>query len=274
MTDAAWVAFHQWALPRLGLHWRGFRRVRRQVEKRIAARIAELGLADAAAYRQRLEQDRAEWQALARLCTVSISRFFRDREVFERLGDAVLPELARAVGGRGAEELDCWSAGCASGEEPYTVAIQWSLELAARFPRLRLRVLGTDVDPVLLERARDACYKASSLRELPPGWQAQAFERRGALFCLRERFRRDVEFETSDLAAEVPGHMFDLILCRNLAFTYFGPELAQRVLERLATRLHPGGALVIGIHERLPQTVRAFEPWPGCRAAFRLRAAA
>ena len=60
MTDAAWVAFLQWALPRLGFHWPGFRRVRRQVEKRIAARIAGLGLAATAAYRQRLEQDRAE----------------------------------------------------------------------------------------------------------------------------------------------------------------------------------------------------------------------
>jgi chemotaxis protein methyltransferase CheR len=259
--------FLQWALPQLGLSWPGFRKVRRQVCKRIAARIRALGLADPAAYRTRLEADLAEWRALGALCTVSISRFYRDREVFDCLGASVLPALAGAALARGAERLECWSAGCASGEEPYTLAIQW--RLSASVPGVSLRILGTDVDARLLERARAACYPPSSLEALPPAWRGQAFETRGRQFCLRDEYKQAVQLERQDLAVEVPWREFDLILCRNLAFTYFDAERAQLALGRLASRLRPGGALVIGIHERLPQPAAGFEPWPGCRAIFR-----
>lgn len=271
MKDPDCVAFLQWALPRLGLRWQGFRRVRRQVCRRISRRIGELGLADAAAYRGRLESEQAEWHALADLCTIPISRFYRDAAVFDCLGGSVLPALAEAALERGARRLECWSAGCASGEEPYTLAIQWRLALAARFPGIGLRVLGTDVDARLLERARAACYKASSIDALPAAWREHAFERRGALFCLLQDLRTDVELRREDLLAELPRQEFDLILCRNLAFTYFSDESACNALERLASRLRRGGALVVGLHEQLPQPPAEFQPWPGCRAIYRRR---
>jgi chemotaxis protein methyltransferase CheR len=271
MRDADCVAFLQWALPQLGLRWPGFRKVRRQVCRRIEARLRDLGLSDTPAYRRHLESQVAEWRALGALCTVSISRFYRDSGVFDCLGSAVLPALAKAALERGAARLECWSAGCASGEEPYTLAIQWRMALSARFPELGLRVLGTDVDATLLERARTGCYKASSLEALPAAWREQAFERRGALLCLREEYGRAVELERRDLLGELPRREFDLILCRNVAFTYFGDELAGAALERLASRLRYGGALVIGVHERLPAEAAAFEAWPACRATYRLR---
>lgn len=270
VNDSDCIAFLQWALPRLGLHWRGFRKVRRQVCRRVAARFRELGLADAAAYRGRLESgQQAEWEALAALCTIPISRFYRDPPVFDRLGTAVLPALAQAALGRGAAQLECWSAGCASGEEPYTVSILWRMALEARFPQLSLRVLATDIDPGLLERARVACYRASSIRCLPVLWCEQAFERRDALYCLRPAFLAGVEIEREDLLAQPPQRLFDLVLCRNLAFTYFAPDLVRVALERIGSRLRAGGALVIGVHERLPQPATGFEAWPGCRAIFR-----
>jgi chemotaxis protein methyltransferase CheR len=273
VKDADCVALLQWALPRLGLSWAGFRKVRRQVCKRIAARMRALRLADAAAYRARLDADRGEGQALAALCTVSISRFYRDREVFDCLGATVLPARARSALGRRAARLECWSAGCASGEEPYTLAIQWRLALARKFPEIDVRVLGTDVDTTLLERARAACYPASSLKDLPAEWRSQAFERRGRQFCLLDEYKRAVELERQDLATELPERLFDLVLCRNLAFTYFDAEHARLALERIASRLRPGGALVVGIHEKLPQPAHGFELWPGCRAVFRLHLA-
>jgi chemotaxis protein methyltransferase CheR len=265
VTDADCVAFLQWALPRLGLRWPGYRKVRRRVCKRIARRLRELGLADACAYRERLEADPAEWRALADLCPVAVSRFYRDREVFDGLATAVLPALAH-----GASRLECWSAGCASGEEPYTLALLWRLRLAARFPRAAFRVLGTDIEARLLERARAACYGAGSLKALPTGWREQAFDPRGRLWCLRDEFRAAVELARQDLLDPAPERRFDLVLCRNLAFTYFDDEGARRALERIAGCLRPGGALVIGLHERLPAPAAGFEPWPGCRAAFRL----
>ncbi|HYX67156.1 MAG TPA: CheR family methyltransferase [Burkholderiales bacterium] len=95
---------------------------------------------------------------------------------------------------------------------------------------------------------------------------------RGKLFCLREAFRAGIELERQDLLAELPQRAFDLVLCRNMAFTYFSDERARLALERLASRLRFGGAFVLGLHERLPASSAAFEPWPGCRAVFRLRA--
>ena len=92
MKDADCVAFLQWALPQLGLRWAGYRKVRRRACKRIGRRMRELGVADAAAYRARLQADPAEWRALAALCPIPISRFYRDREVFDCLGAEALPE--------------------------------------------------------------------------------------------------------------------------------------------------------------------------------------
>jgi chemotaxis protein methyltransferase CheR len=181
----------------------------------------------------------------------------------------VLPALARAALARGAPRLACWSAGCASGEEPYTLALQWDLQLAARFPGIAFRALGTDVDARLLERARAACYGAGSIEALPDKWRQQAFEERGRLWRLREGFRAHIELAHQDLLADLPEREFDLVLCRNVAFTYFDADGARRALERIASRLRPRGALVVGMHEELPPRAAGFEPWPGCRATFR-----
>jgi chemotaxis protein methyltransferase CheR len=272
VKDADCIGLLQWALPRLGLRWAGYRKVRSRVCKRVSRRMRQLGLPAVAAYRARLAADPAEWRALAALCPIPISRFYRDREVFDSLGAEVLSALARAAMARGAPRLECWSAGCASGEEPYTLALQWDLLLAGRFPRLAFRVLGTDIDARLIERARAACYGAGSLEALPPEWRAQAFERRGRLHCLREPFRRDVEFVQQDLLGGLPEREFDLVLCRNLAFTYFDEVGARLALQRIASRLRPGGALAIGIHEHLPAPAEGFAPWPGRRALYRCEA--
>jgi chemotaxis protein methyltransferase CheR len=111
MTDPELVAFLQWALPRLSLRWAGFRKVRGQVRKRIHRRLRELGLPDLAAYRAHLEREPDEWAQLAAMCRITISRFWRDRGVFDWLTGR-LPELATT--GR----LRAWSAGCAGGRAP------------------------------------------------------------------------------------------------------------------------------------------------------------
>jgi chemotaxis protein methyltransferase CheR len=253
MTDAECVDFLQWALPRLGLRWRGFRKVRRQVCRRVSRRIAELGLTEVDAYRAYLEGEEEEWDVLARLCRVTISRFWRDRVVFEALRDEVLPELDPTV--------CAWSAGCASGEEPY------SLVLAAAEAHVEIHVVATDVDPVLLERARRACYQESSLRDLPADLRARAFDDG----CLRAEYREPVDFLRHDVRDGAPGGPFDVALCRNLVFTYFGDELQRKIGCHLAGSLRTGGALVVGAHEALPQGLSGLEPWPAARGVYRHR---
>ena len=255
MKDSECVEFLQWALPRLGFRWPGFRKVRRQVCKRIDRRICELKLDGPTAYREYLEQQPVEWDVLDRFCRISISRFYRDRGVFDFLRDKLLPELAAAATANGESVLRCWSAGCASGEEPYTVSLIWRRHLQTRFPNLELAITATDADPHMLGRAREAEYPSSSLKDLPPAWIPLAFEQtsRGqeVSYRLLAEFREGVEWICQDLRDAMPNGPFHLILCRHLAFTYFDARQQQRILDQIVARLKFGGFLVAGKQEQV-----------------------
>jgi chemotaxis protein methyltransferase CheR len=274
MTDPECVELLQWAALRLRLRWEGFRRVRGQVCKRIGRRIKALGLEGAAAYRARLEAEPAEWEVLDSLCRVTISRFYRDHRVFDVLREELLPALMRDARDRGESVLRIWSAGCASGEEPYTLAVLFRLGLAPAFPELRLELIATDADEALLARARRGCYPPGTLRELPPEWTARAFATTAeGEQCLAPVFREAPAFHRQDLRAEMPDGPFHLVLCRNVAFTYFARPLQREVLARILERLVPGGLLVIGAHESLPEGATGLEPASGALPVFRKPAA-
>lgn len=252
MLDEACVAFLKWCLPQLGLRWTGYRKVRRLVGKRVNRRFVELGLSDVSAYRDLLLREPGEWAQLDAICRIPISRFYRDRGVFEAIGQRLMPEAAAMAVKRGDQTVRCWSAGCASGEEPYTLALLWRHKVMPDWPMVRLEVLATDVDETMIARAKAACYARSSLKDLPQQWLKTAFEPSGALFCLIPELRRVVEFALQDIRQAMPDGPFDLILCRNLAFTYFEEHLQRDILDRLTERLYSGGFLVLGMHEALP----------------------
>ena len=262
MKDSECVAFLQWALPRLGLRWEGYRKVRAQACKRIGRRAQELGLSGPQAYRACLERAPDEWGTLAALLPITISRFYRDKAVFDFIAAILLPALARDASARGEKLLRALSLGCASGEEPYTLMLAWRFASAPRFPDLVLRVVAVDVLEELLARARAACYPASSLKRLPRAWREAAFERRNDGYCLHAAYRHGVEFLRQDIRNEMPEGPFDLILCRNLVFTYFDEAAQRDALRRLLERLRPGGALVIGSHETLLHG-SGLASWPG-----------
>lgn len=296
MRDAELVDFLQWALPRLKMRWAGFRKVRKQVGQRLGRRLRELDLVDLAAYRRFLTEHPAEWRQLDGLCRVTISRFYRDRRVWDAMRARALCDLVREAQRRGEDRLRVWSCGCASGEEPYTVALAWHLELAPIFPDLRLAVLASDTDPVVLSRARRARYPASSLRELPPAWRERAFlpcaggaateggdrdrcdvvpergDDRGAgeaLLELRAEWRRGVGFLRHDWRSGAPGTRFDLILCRNLVFTYADDESQRRAAAAMGDALVPEGLLLLAPRETPPPASRELEPVTGIPGLFR-----
>ncbi|HSL79161.1 MAG TPA: CheR family methyltransferase, partial [Pseudolabrys sp.] len=212
--------------------------------------------------------DASEWATLDDLCHITISRLYRDKHVFDLLGARVLPELGKEAG-RQARAVRCWCAGCASGEEVYTLRILWDLEVQPTIPQVRFELIGTDVEDVVLTRARLACFSAGSLTDAPARWRDVAFDRVDRLFCVRAIHREDLKFLHQDIRSEIPAGPFDLILCRNLAFTYFEPDLQRAVLDRMAAVLRDGGYFVIGTHEQLPQNGGLFEPITGCREIFR-----
>lgn len=258
MTDADCIDFLQWCLPRLHMRWDGFRKVRGQVCKRIERRIIELNIAGLEAYRTLLERDGSEWEVLDKLCRVTISRFYRDHRVFDRIAREVLPVLEAS-----SRTVRCWSAGCASGEEPYTLAICHRRRSGGSASTGSIEIVATDIDRHMLDRARRGCYQRGTLKELPDDVVAHAFEEKGPdeePYCIREAFREPIAWQRHDVRDSPPRGPFDLILCRNLAFMYFDQPTQRDVLHRFLGVLRPGGALVIGKHEELPDHEH-FTPW-------------
>lgn len=254
MHDDDCMRFLQWSLPQLQMRWRGFSRVHKQICKRLAARLAELNLDNMATYQYHLTQHPEEWQNLDTLCRVVVTRFYRDKRVFAELAARVLPQLAASALANGRRQLRAWSIGSASGEEPYSVAILWQQQLAPRFPQLQLSIVGTEVDSYLLQRSRYACYAPNTLKNLPDEMRNTAFTRTDERYCLKPLYQAMVEFRQQDIRTTLPDEHFDLILCRNLVFTYFDETLQHLILKRLLSRLLPEGWLLLGIHETLPSS--------------------
>jgi chemotaxis protein methyltransferase CheR len=151
-----------------------------------------------------------------------------------------------------------------------SLRIAWE-ELPGKKPRLRL--LATDIDPVSLERAAAGSYPESSLREVPDGLRRKYFEREGESYRVREEVRRSVSFRKMDLLRDGSPGRFGLILCRNAAFTYFGPDQRVSVAAMLGKSLEEGGYLVLGRTESLPkEAANLFEPAFPAERIYRLRA--
>lgn len=258
ISEEQCVELLEWAVPRLGLRWDAFQRNKRQVCRRLRNRIRELQLPDPAAYAGYLERTKSEWPVLDAICAVTISRFYRDREVFDQLVSDVIPALMREL--PAGQPLRVWSAGCASGEEPYSIALMWELELKRSYPERELELLATDRNAELLERAAIGCYRRSSLRELPAAWIDRAFTNVGDGWCLDAELRRTVTFECQDLRQASPSGIFDVILCRNLAFSYFDLAEQRTLAKRLKAQLASNGALVLGLDEVVPDEA-GLERW-------------
>ncbi len=209
-----------------------------------------MSLPDLASYRAYLAAHTEEWAVLDSLCLIPISRFYRDRRVFDVLFRDYLPAIARAAT---TATVECWSAGCASGEEAYTILIGWKLLVGAEEPAPPLHMLGTDADPTLIERARDACYPPSALKDLPSDWLAVAFQQSPEGCLLRAEFRQGADFLCQNLREALPSQSFDVILCRNFVFTYFDSDMQRTMVDRLTSRLSERGLLVIGATETLPE---------------------
>ncbi len=243
--------------------------------------MADLEVDGVPGYEAYLEGHPEEWEVLDGLCRVTVSRFLRDRGVWSLIQGEALETLARAAREEGREAIRCWSAGCGSGEEPYSLSLVWRLgplpppeggreestgdadecdgagSLASRYRDVELRVTATDAEPDVLRRARRATYELGTLKELPTPWIREAFGAQDdgseSSLTLRPEFRKGVSFLRSDIRTSMPHGPFGFILCRNLAFTYFRDPLQQEVLRRLLGRLRPAGYLALGAHEDLPR---------------------
>jgi len=251
MPHTACTSFLRWALPQLGKRWTGFRPVQQQVCRCLTARLIALGLRSFDAYRDYLQEHPDEWDFVDACCRITISRFYRDAPVFDQLQDHELPRLIAHAGGT----LHCWSAGAASGEEAYTLAILWHEVLLPRQQDHRVRILATDAQAHMLKRATTAVYAGGTLKELPEPLVRLAFDRaagpEGTVYSLKPRYRAPVHFKRHDVRTPPPMEPFHLICCRYVLM-YFDADVRRRCLGYLTDRLLPGGVLVLGKRDPEP----------------------
>ena len=211
-----------------------------------------------------------EWRRLAGHLTVGETYFFRDRALFEALEQQVLPSLIAARRSAGILRLRLWSAGCATGEEPYSLAILLDRLLPDR-SNWALTILATDINPAALEAAEQGCYREWSFRQTPDWVRDRYFRsREGNIFELVPRIRGMVAVAPLNLAEDgypavvTNTSAMDLILCRNVLM-YFTREAQRAALARLTKALVPRGWLAVSPAEASTELVRPLVPdnFPG-----------
>jgi chemotaxis protein methyltransferase CheR len=227
----------------------------RCVKRRIATRVRARGFSEPRPYLALLERDEAELDALLAALTIHVTQFFRNPSTFALLEQQILPSLLRRVQTEGRRKLRLWSVGCASGEEPYSLALLMR-ELAS--PEVKVDILGTDISLAILESARDGLYDLQRLAEVPADLRERYFLPEGRGYRLSESIRRMVRFEQHDMLTAPAYPRADLIICRN-ALIYFSREEQENILQRFAEALPVGGILVLGKAEMLlPRSRRLF----------------
>ena len=238
--------FLKTTLPQLGLRWRRFNR--KSIRKRIIGRLQELNLHSLSEYHSYLLDDAEERRQLTSLLTVTISRFWRNASLFEALKEVWLPTLLGRL--PAAEPLRIWSAGCASGEEPYSLLILWQESFSGAGREMRL--LASDSDKRCLERALQGGYPASSFREMPLRLRQKYCANERGIFRLPSDFPKRIDWVEHNLIWDPPFPKNHLIFCRNLVYTYFTVPLQEKITRSFHQALVPGGLLVLGRKDRLP----------------------
>ncbi len=224
--------------------------------RRLRGRLEKLGIDDYRDYLDYLKKNLSEVDELINVLTIKVSSFFRNPLVFEYLNSIVLPEIIE----RSRDDvIKVWSAGCAGGEEPYSVAILMR-ELMKDMPDLRVVIIATDINRYSIEDAKRAVYNHDSLDNVKKILLERYFIRDGERFRLRDEIKEMVRFEYHDVTtctAPKSGIFsgYDLILFRNVSI-YFEREISERVMRFFSRIINPQGYLVIGEAEAITDDMR------------------
>jgi len=242
----------------------------------IEKRLQETGCSSPEEYCDYWEQNPAEEQILRAALHNHFSEFFRDPLIFAILERSILPELIRKKKNDKRSEIRIWSAGCAAGQEPYSLAILLEEALGNSHPGLTYRIFASDVDETQLDEARLGYYPAAALGNLSLKRAETWFTRQGAGYVVKAALQKNINFSVFDLIQEERGCPpvsifgdFDLLLCCNLLI-YYQPAARTLILDRFEHCLARGGTLVTGAAERgLAQAHQYREVFPQA-AIFRI----
>lgn len=201
-----------------------------------------------------------EMPSLFEVITINETYFFRNEPQFYAAQDILIPEILDAKRKRGDRRFKIWSAASSSGEEAYTLAMIINERIRPRYPEFQFEVVGTDISPAVLEKARQGIYREYSIRNIPQPYMSKYFTQQGQDYHLSDDIRRMVRFSQlnlSDAAAMRSMQSVDLIFCCNVLI-YFNTESKQKVVAHLFDSLNPGGYLFIGYSESLHGISKAF----------------
>jgi chemotaxis protein methyltransferase CheR len=235
--------------------------------RRLTVRMRARGTESFADYAAILDREPAEYDRLVDTLTINVSKFFRNPEIWESIRDRVVGPLFEFA----APLRRIWSAGCARGEEPYSISIllhEWAERHGRKDQLERFRIVGTDIDRRSLEAAPAAAYPELAVAEVPADLRARWFSA-GPPFQLDPRATGLVEFEHRDLISDPPLADLSLIVCRNVII-YFDRVVQEQLFQRFHDALLPGGYLVLGKVETLLGPTRSlFHPVVGRQRIFR-----
>lgn len=215
------------------------------LERRFRRRMSQLRIGGYVDYRKYLEKNPKEVNELLNTILINVTEFFRDPPAWEILRQDLLPPLLKNP--TSGSSFRAWSAGCASGEEAYSIAILLSEFFGPRLPEYDIKIYATDIDEEALTTARRGEYSAEALRRIRPEWKGKYFHGKGPLRVNRE-LRKLVIFGRSNLVQNAPISHVNLLLCRNVLI-YFNSELQKQVFARLYYALEPEGILFLGKSE-------------------------
>jgi two-component system CheB/CheR fusion protein len=240
-----------------GIDFRGYKRA--SLHRRTARRMQAVGAESFAAYHALLEANPQEFAALLDTVLINVSSFFRDPEAWEVLRQEVVPRIIaqHREDGKG---IRIWSAGCATGQESYSLAMLFAEAMggAEAFCRA-VKIYATDLDEAALQIARQATYTDAEVESVAPELRERYFERNNDRHTLRRDLRRCVIFGRHNIIHDAPISHVDLILCRNLMI-YLEATTQETVLPRLHYALREGGYLCLGKAETQLARSRLFEP--------------
>jgi two-component system, chemotaxis family, CheB/CheR fusion protein len=241
---------------------------RSTLARRIRKRMHEVGATDIADYRDHLESSAEEFGHLFNTILINVTGFFRDTETWMFLRREIMPELiADADPSR---EIRVWSAGCASGEEAYSLAMAFAEALGVDECAKRVKIYATDIDEEALREARAGLYQARALEPLSGELRDKYFEQNGTQFAFRQDLRRRVIFGRHDITRDAPISRLDLLVCRN-TLMYFNVETQSHVIDRFHFALRHGGYLFLGKAEMLLSDGNRFEVVSMRQRVFRRR---
>lgn len=238
-----------------GFDFSGYKRT--SLSRRIKRRMQVVGIEAYNAYQDYLEVDPNEFIELFNTILINVTAFFREPQAWEYISREIIPRIIASK--HRSKAIRVWSAGCASGEETYTIAILLAEALGMEEYTARVKVFATDVDVDALNTARQAAYSVKEVQKVPADIIEKYLERVNGRYIVQKELRRGVIFGRHNLVQDAPISKIDLLICRN-TLMYFNTETQARILDRFHFALHDSGFLFLGKAEMLFTRNHSFTP--------------